>query len=94
MLFKKDNAAIGIGTLILFIAMILVAGMAASVLIETMNSLEQAALKSGQETLKDISSGLKVTHISGFNNGTVIAGFVMIEPQNPPSIAGYSYRPE
>ena len=72
MLFKKDNAAIGIGTLIIFIAMILVAGMAASILIETMNSLEQTALKSGQETLKDISSGLKITHISGFNNGTVI----------------------
>ena len=55
MLFKKDNAAIGIGTLIIFIAMILVAGMAASVLIETMNSLEQTALKSGQEVVKDIS---------------------------------------
>jgi flagellin FlaB len=72
MLFKKDNAAIGIGTLIIFIAMILVAGMAASILIETMNSLEQTALKSGQDVVKDISSGLKVTHISGFNNGTVI----------------------
>ena len=48
MLFKKDNAAIGIGTLIIFIAMILVAGMAASILIETMNNLEQTALKSGQ----------------------------------------------
>ena len=72
MLFKKDIAAIGIGTLIIFIAMILVAGMAASILIETMNSLEQTALKSGQDVVKDISSGLKVTHISGFNNGTVI----------------------
>jgi archaeal flagellin FlaB len=72
MLLKKDNAAIGIGTLIIFIAMILVAGMAASILIETMNSLEQTALKSSQETVKDISSGLKVTHISGFNNGSVI----------------------
>lgn len=72
MLLKKDNAAIGIGTLIIFIAMILTAGMAASILIDTMNSLEQTALKSSQETLKDISSGLKVTHISGFNNGTMI----------------------
>jgi flagellin FlaB len=72
MLFKKDNAAIGIGSLIIFIAMILVAGMAASILIETMNNLEQTALKSGQDAVKDISSGLKVTHISGFNNGTVI----------------------
>jgi flagellin FlaB len=72
MLFKKDNAAIGIGTLIIFIAMILVAGMTASILIETMNNLEQTALKSGQDAVKDISSGLKVTHISGFNNGSVI----------------------
>ena len=72
MLFKKDIAAIGIGTLIIFIAMILVAGMSASILIETMNSLEQTALNSGQEAVKDISSGLKVTHISGYNNGTVI----------------------
>ena len=52
--------------------MILVAGMTASILIETMNSLEQTALNSGQEALKDISSGLKVTHISGFSNGAVI----------------------
>ena len=72
MLFKKDIAAIGIGTLIIFIAMILVAGMAASILIDTMNSLEQTALNSGQEAVKDISSGVKVTHISGFNNGNVI----------------------
>ena len=81
MLSKKDTAAIGIGTLIIFIAMILVAGMAASVLIETMNNLQQAASKTGQETLKDISSGLKVNHISGFNNGTVIDQIaIFLEP--------------
>lgn len=72
MLLKKDNAAIGIGTLIIFIAMILVAGMAASVFIQTMNSLEQQALLTGRETLRDVSSGLKVTHVSGFNGGSNI----------------------
>ena len=48
--------------------MILVAGIAASVFIQTMNSLEQQALLTGQETLKDVSSGLRVTHVSGYNN--------------------------
>jgi len=72
MLLKKDNAAVGIGTLIIFIAMIVVAGMAASVIIQTMNSMEQQALRTGQDTLRDISSGLKVSHVSGFYNGSTI----------------------
>ena len=58
--------------MIIFIAMILVAGIAASVLIETMNSLEQQALKTGQDTLRDVSSGVKVTQVSGYYNGSKI----------------------
>ena len=67
------SAAIGIGSLIIFIAMILVAGIAASVIIQTMNSLEQQAMLTGQETLRDISSGLKVTHVSGYYDGSTIS---------------------
>ena len=69
----NNKAAIGIGSLIVFIAMILVAGIAASVIIQTMNSLQQQALLSGEETMRDISSGLKVTHVSGYNNGSTIS---------------------
>ena len=69
---SNDNAAIGIGSLIIFIAMILVAGIAASVIIQTMNSLQQQALLTGQQTMRDISSGIKVTHVSGYNNGSKI----------------------
>ena len=68
-----DNAAIGIGTLIIFIAMIMVAGMAASVIIQTMNSLEEQALSTGQETLRDVSSGLRVTQVSGYYNGSTMS---------------------
>ena len=71
-LLLDKNAAIGIGSLIIFIAMILVAGIAASVFIQTMNSLEQQALQTGQETLKEIASGVKVTQVSGYNNGSTI----------------------
>jgi flagellin FlaB len=71
-LFANKEASIGIGSLIIFIAMILVAGMAASVIIQTMNNLEQQAMQTGEETMRDISSGLKVTHASGHSNGTDI----------------------
>jgi flagellin FlaB len=72
MLLSKKHAAIGIGSLIIFIAMILVAGIAASVFIQTMNSLEQQALQSGQEAIKDVSNGLRITQVSGYNNGSTI----------------------
>ncbi len=72
MLLFEKNAAVGIGSLIIFIAMILVAGIAASVIIQTMNSLEQQALQTGQETLRDVSGGLRVTHVSGYKSGSTI----------------------
>ena len=71
-LVKDDNAAIGIGTLIIFIAMILVAGMAASVIIQTMNSLSQQAMQTGQETIKDISSGLRLIQVNGYVDNSKI----------------------
>jgi len=73
-----NNAAIGIGSLIIFIAMILVAGIAASVIIQTMNSLEQQTIQTSQEVMKDISSGLRVTHVSGYNNDSIIDQLAII----------------
>jgi len=72
-LHVNNSASIGIGSLIIFIAMILVAGVTASVLTQVMSSLEQQAMKTGQETIADVSSGLKVTHISGYKFGTKIS---------------------
>jgi len=72
--FKFDeNAAIGIGSLIMFIAMIIVAGIAASVMIQTMNSLEEQAMTTGQETIRDVSTGLRVNQVTGYNSGSSIA---------------------
>ena len=70
---RKDiNADIGIGALIIFIAMVMVAGVTASVMIQTMNNLQQQAVKTSEETLKDISSGVKITHISGYISNSKI----------------------
>ena len=71
-LLFDNSASMGIGALIIFIAMLLVAGITASVLIQTMNSLQEQALKTGEETIRNVASGLEVTHISGYNNGTKI----------------------
>jgi flagellin FlaB len=71
-IISNKKGAIGIGALIIFISMILVAGIAANVLIQTMGSLQEKALQTGEETLRDISGGIKVTHISGRANSNDI----------------------
>ena len=65
MLKKKDVGAIGIGAMIVFIAMVLVAGIAASVLIQTSTKLETQAMRSGQETIAEVSGGIAVFDIIG-----------------------------
>jgi archaeal flagellin FlaB len=71
----------GVGSLIIFIAMILVAGIAASVLMQTMSSLQDQAVKTSQETIRDVASGIRVTHVSGFSSGTLINQLgIFIEP--------------
>jgi flagellin FlaB len=64
---KLDTASIGIGAMIVFIAMVLVAGIAASVLVQTSTRLEMQALRTGQETIAEVSSGLKIEAIEGHN---------------------------
>ena len=63
---KKDVGAIGIGAMIVFIAMVLVAGIAASVLIQTSTKLETQAMYTGQETIKEVSTGVAVYDIKGY----------------------------
>jgi archaeal flagellin FlaB len=65
---KKDVGAVGIGAMIVFIAMVLVAGIAASVLIQTAGKLETQAMQSGQQTIAEVSSGISVEDISGKKN--------------------------
>jgi len=63
---RSDIGAIGIGTLIVFIAMILIAGIAASVLIQTMSNIQNQAMQTGKETIRDISTGIEVRQVSGY----------------------------
>ena len=65
-ILKKDVGSIGIGAMIVFIAMVLVAGIAASVLIQTSTTLETQAMATGRETTKEVSTGLAVIDILGY----------------------------
>jgi len=65
MLRKKDVGSIGIGAMIVFMAMVLVAGIAASVLIQTSTRLEAQAMRSGQETIAEVSTGIAVFDVEG-----------------------------
>jgi len=62
---RKDVGAIGIGAMIVFIAMVLVAGIAASVLIQTAGNLEMSAMRAGQETEAEVATGLAITDVEG-----------------------------
>lgn len=57
---KDEEGEMGVGTLLIFIAMILVAAVAASVLVTTAYKLQQQAEATGDEALADVATGVKV----------------------------------
>jgi len=65
MVWKNKKAEMGVGVLIVFIAMLLVAAIAAGVLITTVTSLQQKALTTGQETKAEISTHASFVEVSG-----------------------------
>jgi len=69
---KKDAGSMGIGAMIIFIAMVLVAGIAASVLVQVANQLQMQALYTGMETIEEVATGIAVLDVEGHSNGSVI----------------------
>ncbi len=69
----------GVGTLIIFIALILVAAVAAGVVIQTASSLQQQALATGQAARGEIATNARVVEVSAIDgsNGFSVENFSM-----------------
>lgn len=62
---KSKRAEMGVGTMIIFIAMVLVAAVAASVLISTANQVREQAQTTGDQAINSVASGFVVQDVVG-----------------------------
>jgi len=64
---NKNKGEMGVGTLIIFIAVILVAAVAAAVLISTAGSLQQKSLQTGGQAEQGVSTGAEAVSVMATN---------------------------
>ncbi len=62
---SNDGGEIGIGTMIVFIAAVIVAAIAAAVLVNTAGNLERQASETGQETTEEVAASMFVDDTVG-----------------------------
>jgi len=88
-----NNAAIGIGAMIVFIAMVLIAGIAASVMVQTSTKLESQAYSTGSETTSEVATGISVFRIEGYAapNQDISKIAIIVRPRAGSSDIDFNY---
>jgi len=80
---RNQRGAIGIGAMIIFIAMVLVAGIAAYIILSTGSQLQMKSGATGEQTIKEVSSGLKISTIEAHNtSGSIDKVVITISPRS------------
>ena len=81
---QRDNvAAIGIGAMIVFIALILVAAVAAAVIIQTAEKLQQNAQTTGEDTTDMMASKISVKSVVIVNTNDLYVTFELAPGSDP-----------
>ena len=74
--YREDREAgsIGIGAMIVFIALILVAAVASTIIIKTAEELQQNAAQTSSDTRQQISGKVSIVDVIAASTGTDITG--------------------
>ena len=83
---RDRRAEMGVGTMIIFIAMVLVAAVAASVLISTANTVREQATQTGNDAITGVASGFDIKHVKGTVSGNKITSmdvYVQLQAGSP-----------
>ena len=83
----KNRGMMGVGTLIIFIAVILIAAVAAAVLVLTAGSLQQRALLTGEQAEKGVSTGAELMSVMATDatSGNTVEDFEVLLRLQPGS---------
>jgi flagellin-like protein len=80
-----DRGQVGIGTLIIFIALVLVAAVAAGVLVNTAGELQSRASDTGDDAQAQVSNQIDVVSATGTTSGTNVSTVTLVVKKSPGS---------
>ncbi|UIO99079.1 flagellin [Halobaculum sp. CBA1158] len=93
---EEERGQVGIGTLIVFIAMVLVAAIAAGVLINTAGFLQSKSQETGEQSSKQVSDRLQevatVGTVTGTNDGSDVVDVVNVSTSLAPGAGEIDLR--